>query len=248
MGISVNGVDITDERIQAELAWHQQAANPLGESVHEVVLRTLLLQQADLLGVDGATEDDRIEALFAREVAVPEPDMDSCLRFYTANLERFSPSPLVEARHILFQVTPNAPLALLRETAGAVFDELRRDPDRFGELAARYSNCPSGAQGGSLGQLSRGQCVPEFEQVLFRLAEGQFAPRPVESRFGLHIVQVTRRIDGAPWPFELVRQRIADHLSSSSWQRALHQYLRLLAGRAAIEGIELDGAATPLVQ
>lgn len=247
MGISVNGVEIDDRQIELELPYHKGAANPLKQSVHEVVLRTVLLQEADRLGIYG-DDDARIEALLTQEVSVPQADEAACLTYYRNHPDKFTRGAMVEARHILFQVTPNAPLALLRETAGAVLEELRRDPERFGELAAKYSNCSSGAQGGSLGQLTRGQCVPEFEQVLFRLAEGQFAPRPVESRFGLHIVQVTRRIDGTPLPFELVRQRIADHLSGSSWQRALHQYLRLLAGRAAIEGIELEGAATPLVQ
>jgi peptidyl-prolyl cis-trans isomerase C len=135
MGISVNGSDIPDSAIQAELAHHSGAPNPLKESVHEVVLRTLLLQEADSLGVTGADEDERIEALFAREVTVPEPDRASCERFYAANLERFAPSPIVEVRHILFQVTPNAPLELLRDTAQAVLDELLKAPERFDALA-----------------------------------------------------------------------------------------------------------------
>src|SRR5579859_653489 len=78
MGLAVNGVDIDDSMIEAELAHHRQAANPLREAVHEVVLRQVLLQEADRLGIAGEVTDQRIEALFAREVTVPQADREAC--------------------------------------------------------------------------------------------------------------------------------------------------------------------------
>lgn len=250
MGLSVNGVDIDDCVIERELAHHQHADNPLKHSVHEVVLRTLLLQEADRLGLCmlGEDEDACIEALLESEVKVPQADGAACARFYAANPQQFTSGELVEARHILFQVTPNAPLELLRETAGSVLAALKAQPGRFDELARQYSNCPSGAVGGSLGQLARGQCVPEFDDVVFRLAQGQLAERPVETRFGLHLVQVQRRVEGRRLPFEAVRDRIADYLTSAAWQRGVHQYLQLLVGRADVQGVTLEGVASPLIQ
>ena len=248
MGISVNGVEITDHAIEQELPHHQKAGNPLKETVHELVLRTLLLQEADRLGIVGEDEEDRIETLFALEVRVPEADEEACATFYRNRPELFTSGEMVEARHILFQVTPNAPLDLLRETAEAVLAELKLHPERFDELAKQYSNCPSGQLGGSLGQLTRGQTVPEFENFVFRLSQGELAGRLLETRFGLHIVQVLRRIDGKRIPFEAVKAQIAETLTRQSWQRAVHQYLRILAGKADIQGITLEGAETPLVQ
>lgn len=248
MGIAVNGVEITDRQVEAELAHHQQADNPLKESVHELVLRTLLLQEALRLGVDGADDAARIDALLAQALTVPLADEDSCMTYYRHHRQAFTSGALVEARHILFQVTATAPLELLRETGQAVLDALRAEPDRFDELARQYSNCSSGAVGGSLGQLARGQCVPEFEQLVFRLGEGELAGHLLETRFGLHIVQVLRRVEGALLPFEAVRDQIAERLDSESTRRALHQYLHILVGRAAIEGVTLEGADSPLVQ
>ncbi|MBP1202788.1 peptidyl-prolyl cis-trans isomerase C [Duganella sp. 1411] len=248
MGIAVNGVDIDDSAIEAEIGHHQQADNPLREAVHEVVLRQVLLQEARRLGVEGDSDDDRIEALFVREVTVPQADEEACLRFYQSQPERYRSGDLVEARHILFQVTPAAPLELLRQTAELILAELQARPERFDELARQYSNCPSGAVGGSLGQLGRGQCVPEFDELLFRLRPGELAGRLLETRFGLHIVQAQRRVEGKVIPFETVRAQIADELGRQSWQRALHQYLHILVGRAGIEGVDLEGASSPLVQ
>ncbi|NRR32491.1 peptidylprolyl isomerase [Oxalobacteraceae bacterium] len=248
MGIAVNGVELSDAEIEGELVHHQGAANPLKQAVHELVLRRLLLQEAERLGIEGEDGDQRIEALFAREVPVPEPDALACQRYYQSQLARFSSGALVEARHILFQITPSAPLALLRQTAELILAELQARPERFEDLARQYSNCPSGAVGGSLGQLGRGQCVAEFEELLFRLPPGELAGRLLETRFGLHIVQAQRRVEGQALPFAAVQAQIADELGRQSWQRALHQYLHILVGRAAIEGVELDGAETPLLQ
>lgn len=248
MGISVNGVEITDDAIQQELPHHQQAANPLKQSVHEVVLRTVLLHEADRLAITAADDDARIEALFAQEVRVPVADDAACETFYRNQQKMFTNGEMVEARHILFQVTPTVPLELLRETGEALLAALHQAPERFEELAKEYSNCSSGAVGGSLGQLTRGQTVPEFEALLFRLAQGELAKILLETRFGLHIVQVLRKIEGTVLPFAAVKAQIADNLTRQSWQRAVHQYMQILVGKADIQGVTLEGAESPLVQ
>jgi len=247
MGISVNGVEIDDAAIERELPHHQDAANPLKQAVHELVLRTVLLQQADSLGI-GGDDDQRIETLLALQVQVPKADDAACETWYRNNAARYTNGELVEARHILFQVTPGAPLELLRATGEAVLEELKLHPERFAELAGEYSNCSSGKVGGSLGQLSRGQSVPEFEELAFRLGEGELAGRLLETRFGLHIVQVLRKVEGKLLPFHAVKSEIAAYLDRQASQRAIHQYLHILVGQANIEGVALEGADSPLVQ
>jgi len=248
MGISVNGIELTDDAVQAELKHHQQAANPLKQSVHELILRTLLLQEADRLGIAGEDDDTRVEALLAQEVRVPAADAATCRTYYDNQPQLFASGEMVEARHILFQVTPKAPLDLVRDTAQAILEELQAKPQRFDEIARQYSNCPSAHVGGNLGQLSRGQTVPEFEDYLFRLDEGELGARLLETRFGLHIVQVMRKVPGNRLPFEAVQGEIADRLTRQSWQRGIHQYLQILAGKADIKGVTLEGAESPLVQ
>ena len=248
MGISVNGVDIDDTEVEQELAHHQGAGNPLKQAVHEVVLRRLLVDEAHRLGLAAGNDDELVEALLAQEVHVPLADDAACRTFYAQRPALFRSGALVEARHILFQVTPEAPLELLRTTAQAVLDALKAAPERFAELAGQYSNCPSGALGGNLGQLSPGQSVPEFDVLVFRLEEGELAGRLLETRFGYHVVQVLRRIEGKAIAYEAVQAQIADRLSRAAWQRAVHQYLHLLVGRGEIDGVELEGTDSPLVQ
>jgi peptidyl-prolyl cis-trans isomerase C len=247
MAIAVNGVEIDDSAIEQELAHHQGAANPLKQAAQELVLRTVLLQEAGMLGIEG-DDDERIEKLLALQVQVPKADEQACRRYYDNNPARYTNGDMVEARHILLQVTPDAPLELLRGTGEALLEALQAQPGRFAELAAQYSNCSSGQLGGSLGQLSRGQSVPEFEELVFRLGEGELAGRLLETRFGLHIVQVQRKIAGTLLPFEAVHGEIAAYLDRQASQRATHQYLHILVGQAEIEGLELEGATSPLVQ
>lgn len=260
--VSVNGVVIARKAIAAEVQ-NSPAANP-GEgwraATRALVIRELLLQEARRLHLapvqeidpDGrreTEEDALVRALIAQEVAVPQADEASLRRFYTANARRFETPPLYEADHILIAARQDdAPaFAAARDGAAALAAELAAAPERFAELARAHSACPSAALGGSLGQIGPGDTTADFERALARLAPGEISG-PVETRYGVHLIRLVRRIDGARLPFEAVRERIRAYLEEHVRRRAAAQYIALLIGRAEIAGVALDGAATPLVQ
>ena len=64
----------------------------------------------------------------------------------------------------------------------------------FAELARQYSLCPSGKQGGDLGEFGRGQMVKEFDDVVFSAPVGE-VQGPVQTPFGYHLLEVTKRSD-----------------------------------------------------
>lgn len=213
----------------------------------------LLRQRAIALGLavaDDTSEvvDQAIERLLEQEVTSPEPNDDECRRYYEAHADEFRSGELAFARHILFQVTARTPVPALRAKAELTLAELARDPSRFEAFAREYSNCPSGQHGGNLGQLARGDTVPEFEQALFNGAYVGLHPQLVKTRFGFHILAVEHREPGRQLPFDAVRERIAAQLRSRSQQTALAQYVKVLAGSAEVRGVDLAGASTPLVQ
>jgi peptidyl-prolyl cis-trans isomerase C len=154
----------------------------------------------------------------------------------------------VHARHILFQVTPGVNVTALRARAEAALNELLKAPDRFAAMAREMSNCPSGQQDGNLGQIGRGDMVPEFEKALFRFGPTGILGELVKTRHGLHIVAVDRRIPGKKVPFEMVRERIAERLRNAVEEKALRQYVSVLAGQADLAGVDLAATAIPLVQ
>lgn len=216
-------------------------------------VRELLRQRAVTLGLLSSDADEGevgagIEALLDREVATPSPTEEECRRFYDAHPAMFRSGDLVFVRHILFQVTPGSPLDLIRSQAEQTLAQVIAAPDEFEACALTLSNCPSGRQGGNLGQIGRGDTVPEFEQALFADQWIGILPRLVKTRHGFHIVSIDRRVDGQVLPFDIVRERIAERLAERVQEVALKQYVRLLAGQADVAGVELDPALTPLVQ
>jgi peptidyl-prolyl cis-trans isomerase C len=62
----------------------------------------------------------------------------------------------------------------------------------FAAVAREYSECPSGQQGGDLGEFSPGMMVKEFDQVVFSADLGK-VHGPVQTQFGYHLIEITRR-------------------------------------------------------
>jgi len=62
----------------------------------------------------------------------------------------------------------------------------------FTALAKEHSSCPSGKQGGDLGEFGPGQMVPEFDTVVFNGELGK-VHGPVKTQFGYHLLEVTSR-------------------------------------------------------
>ncbi|MGJ8535784.1 MAG: peptidylprolyl isomerase [Parasphingopyxis sp.] len=261
--ISVNGRQVPPEAIAAE-AQNHPSDNPetaWTAAAEALVVKTLLLGEAERLGIEVselkddkgrelAPEDARIEALLEQEVKTPKADEETCLRFYEQHKSRFSSPDLAEASHILFAAHQDDETGYAKAVANAqdIIAELKNNPERFATLAKLHSACPSADQGGNLGQLGPGQTVDEFDTFLFNLEEGQLCPVPVKTRYGAHVLKVGRKIAGETLPFEAVRARIADYLEEASWRRAVAQYIGILAGRAELQGLDLQGNASPLVQ
>lgn len=64
----------------------------------------------------------------------------------------------------------------------------------FAEMAKKHSSCPSGRDGGDLGEFSRGMMVPEFDKVVFS-APLHVVQGPVKTQFGYHLLEVTSRTE-----------------------------------------------------
>ena len=86
------------------------------------------------------------------------------------------------ARHILVATEAEC-LKLKKDIEGG---------SNFADVAKQHSKCPSGKQGGALGEFSRGQMVPEFDRVVFQEAVGK-VHGPVKTQFGFHLVEITKR-------------------------------------------------------
>jgi len=255
--ISVNGTIIPTAAITREIQYHPASSPAVSwrRAAEALVLRELLLEEirrnsvlvAPLLDEKGrreTAEEAQIRALIEREVCVPIPKEGELRRYYKANQAKFRSPELFEARHILIAARAGdaAAFAAAREKALALASEIEKNPASFDELARAHSDCASSGKSGRLGQFSPDEMTTEFAAAVDQLAEGETTRKPVETRYGLHIIRLDRRISSVQLPFESVASRISEYLTDRARRTATAQYLARLVSRAVIVGIEIAGA------
>ncbi len=137
------------------------------------------------------------------------------------------------ARHILLRVTPQ----LSERAASDKLTEFKRrlvaGQADFAALARENSQDGSAAQGGDLGWANPGMYVPEFEDVMNRLAPGQISD-PLVSRFGVHLIQLMERRD-APLSLREQREAVRSMLREKKLDETYMNWAQDLRGRAYVE-------------
>ncbi|MBP8924543.1 MAG: peptidylprolyl isomerase [Pseudomonadales bacterium] len=246
-GVRVAGREIGEADIAREMQ-HHPAADPR-ESRHAalqaLVVRELLRLEIERRGIcpdvqpQESEEEAAIRTLLDVALSVPELQEQDCRRFFEANRDRFRAPDRTEVHHILLAAAPPDMQARMaaRDEAQRLIAEICEHPQRFNDLAARFSVCPSRESGGSLGWLENGQTTPEFERQVLHLEPG-LCPLPVETRYGFHVVRVDASTRGAQLPYEEVRERIAARLEVQVRQSEIQHFLVELNERFGVEGLE----------
>lgn len=179
------------------------------------VLRQLNLMRENLVA---NAQLQRIE----NEIKVSDEELKAMYEAKKAEYEQ------VGARHILvaFKGSPAAQPGkpeLTEEQAKAKAEELRNKivaGASFEEIAkAESDDAGSGAQGGQLGEFSRGQMVPEFEKAAFEAKVGEVTP-VVRTQYGYHVIKVDSH--GAT-PFEQVKEFLARNVRQERLQARLEE-------------------------
>jgi peptidyl-prolyl cis-trans isomerase SurA len=138
-----------------------------------------------------------------------------------------------QARHILLR-----PGGQLSQTAArAQLAQMKRRVElgqaNFADLAKEFSQDASAAQGGDLGWASPGMFVPEFEEVMNRLAIGEVS-EPLVSRFGVHLIQVQARRN-SPLTAREERDYARNALKERKYDETYETWAQEIRGRAYIE-------------
>ncbi|WP_396587338.1 peptidylprolyl isomerase [Bermanella sp. R86510] len=251
--IVVNGVVIDESEILNEMQYHpaENQRDAMIKSAESLIIKELLTQQVHKKSIDVSNQSDEaaIDVLLEKEVPTPNLSKDECWHFYQANKRKFITSPILEVRHILISA-PESDIEFRQQAetvANEILQQIKENENAFSTLAEKYSHCPSKEQGGSLGQISKGQTVPEFERALF-LSKVGLQPRPIESRYGYHITKVENREEGSQLPYDLVEDEIKHYLTEKVRRKSTAQYLQILIQEANIEGFVFDVSDSPLIQ
>jgi peptidyl-prolyl cis-trans isomerase SurA len=137
------------------------------------------------------------------------------------------------ARHILLRVSPQLSEAAARDKLTDFKRRIVAGQADFAVLARENSQDGSAAQGGDLGWANPGMFVPEFEEVMNRLAPSQISD-PLVSRFGLHLIQLVERRNATLSPREQ-RESVRAMLREKKLDEAYAIWAQDQRGRAYVE-------------
>lgn len=139
----------------------------------------------------------------------------------------------VHARHVLMTTNELQDGETVRQKLNALRQRILAGED-FAGLASTTSEDPrSATAGGDLGWEGPGTFVPEFEEVLNKLAENEIS-EPFQTKYGWHIVQVLgRRVHDST--VEVRRHEALDTLRESKADEETELWLRRLRDESFIE-------------
>jgi peptidyl-prolyl cis-trans isomerase C len=248
--IRVNDTEIDESLVMKEMQYHSAGSQEEAKfkACESLIVSEVLQQRAKELGF-GEDIDTFLDEVFEQELDAPEASEEVCQRYYDNNLHKFRSSPLVQGRHILLSAAADDAKARSEalEQGKVLIEQLQRNPEDFSELAAKFSRCPSGKTGGTLGQIGKGQTVPEFERKLFSCETG-LATAPIESRYGVHVVWVDHIVPGEQLPYEAVSKKVAEYLNDRLRFKSIAHYIQNLVNQADIKGFDMPQNETPLMQ
>ena len=143
---------------------------------------------------------------------------DETKKFYDENPDKFDAGEIFNASHILVES---------EEKANAIAADIASGSITFEDAAKKYSSCPSGAEGGSLGEFGRGQMVPEFENACAAMEAGTVSA-PVKTQFGWHLIRLNDKKEGGKITFADAKNEIKDALLAEKQQAAYQSRINQL--------------------
>ncbi len=224
---NVNGTPITEADVNEFLAGLGQRGaaynTPEGRKVilNQIIGDKLILLDAkkNLLEAEPAFKaellrmKDRLLVGYAVEKTISSVSVSDkeAEEYYEANKEQFKAPETVNASHILVDT---------EETALSVLEEINSGKKTFEDAAREYSSCPSGKEGGCLGDFGQGQMVPEFDTAVFKMSVGEITKSPAKTQFGYHLIKLNAKNEALTPAFSEVKDGIKEGLLGEARKKA----------------------------
>lgn len=213
--------DVT-ETIMAMGARAEGLNNPQGRAhvLEQLIEQALFLTDAkkNMMEYDPAFKQqlakikDELLVQFAVSKAIERVNVteDEIKAFYDENPDQFVGQESVSASHILVDS---------EEKANEILAAIQNGEISFEDAAKTHSSCPSGQNGGSLGEFGHGQMVKEFDEACFSMEVGELRG-PVETQFGYHLIRLDGKKAAEPMTLAQMHDAIQEHLVGEKRRKA----------------------------
>lgn len=168
--------------------------------------------------LDSARKDILAQMMIAKVLSGIDVTDEEANDYYFANKSRFVKGETVHAKHILVES---------EEKCAEILAAVSKEEKSFEDAAKEFSTCPSGQNGGDLGEFGKGQMVPEFEKAAFAAQIGEIVG-PVKTNFGYHLIKVEGKSEPAETPFEEVKNSIKQNMLQQKQNDAYNKAVKEL--------------------
>lgn len=247
----VNGEKITLNDFEEEISgvpasYRSIISTNKRKFLDDIILQELLYQEAIKKGLekdkDVIKNLERIkkkvlaQKLLEKEVIeTTKISEDEVNKYYEEHKQDYKIPEQVNAAHILIKVKEGANEQEEKATfekAEGLLKKIKEGAD-FSQLAKENSECPSSSKGGELGYFSKGQMIPEFEEVVFSLKVGEISGI-VKTKFGYHIIKSLDKKESRQKELSEVKDEIEQELIKKKQKSNFENYTNDLKSKAKI--------------
>ncbi|MEA2163561.1 MAG: peptidyl-prolyl cis-trans isomerase SurA [Thermoanaerobaculia bacterium] len=172
--------------------------------------------------------------VFGRELRSREESTDKELRDrYGREKERYRLPERARLREIVV-IKPDDPAKIEAASLRALDLAAQARTGDFAKLATSSSDAGTKAKGGDMGEIARGELLPDLDKAVFNAQAGAVIG-PIETKSGWHILKVETRLPSEVPAFESVKDRLRKDASEDAWQRDYKAYIERLRKDAFIQ-------------
>jgi peptidyl-prolyl cis-trans isomerase C len=146
--------------------------------------------------------------------------------FYENNKRLWTSNEKVRASHILIKLGDNATPMQTNTAMKKIMVIIAKynKGTKFEELAKKHSEAPNSQMGGDLGFFGLGEMAKPFEEAVFNMNVGEISSEPVKTRFGLHIIKVTDKVEKQTKSYNEVKDEIFQTLRNLKKQNLINKF------------------------
>lgn len=228
------GITVSEAEVKDAVNRLKQQYNITTDEQFEGSLRTSGLTRAEM---EARLRDTLVtNKVFSRELRSREEASDSELRErYNREKDRYRLPERAHLREIVV-LKPEDALKVddARRRANDVAAATRLPNADFAKVASTMSESGTRDKGGELGEVARGDLVPELDRAVFNATPGTILG-PIETKSAFHIVKVEQRLPSEVPAFESIKDRLRKEQSEETFQRDYKAYIDNLRKEAFVQ-------------
>jgi parvulin-like peptidyl-prolyl isomerase len=228
------GITVSPEEIRDGILRLKQQYNITTDSAFDESLKKSGMTRADM---EARLRDTLLtNKVFGRELRNRDEMSDKELRErYDREKERYRLPERARLREIIV-IRPTDSLAIDRagKHADEIAAQVRAAGADFAKIAMATSEVSTKDKGGDIGEVARGELLPELDKAVFSSSAGTVLG-PIATKSGWHILKVEQRLPSELPAFESVKDRLRKDASEETFQRDYKAYIDRLRAEAFIQ-------------